>query len=894
MFDLDGDGDLDLVESGVSGMRAFRNGAGRLADVTAGLLGSAATGPTTAVLAGDYDNDGDTDLAVLRPTGVSLLRRNPSAGFTDVTAAAELGAGPSGARSAAWLDVDHDGDLDLFVASGVDGAPATRLYRNNGNGRFTDITTEAGLATTRGIAAVVPTDFDNRRDIDVLLIPVAAPPLLFKNLRDGSFRDVAADVGLGPGQSAAMAAVGDVNKDGYPDLFFPGRQSAPERDGSSALALSDGRGRFTMSPAPPEAAGAHAAQFIDYDNDGLLDLFLLTARGPRLFRNVGREWTDVSGRAIRPEMAAALADATALATGDLTGDGRTDIVTRGPAGLVLWRNDGGTGPARSLRVQLTARVSNRSAVGAKVEMRAGSLRQQHETYAATPAPAPADVIFGFGDRPGADVVRVLWPSGILQAETGTSPAAAARGSRGSPAAKPSGAAPSRPTGLLAGLLKIEELDRKPSSCPYLYTWNGDRFEFITDFLGGGEMGYWLAPGARNTPDPDEYVRISGDRLRARDGRYELRVTNELEEALFLDRVQLVAVAHPTDVEVHPNEGLVPETRPFTLYSARLPQPPMAAHDDRGRNVLDRIRSIDRRYADGFALERVRGYAAEHTLTLTLPPPGPGGRRLLLLTGWTDYAFSGDNVAAHQAGLRLLPPSLEIKAADGTWKTVIEDIGMPVGRPQTVAVDLSAAVPAATNEVRIRTSMRIYWDQILVDSSDGRAPVSVTRLDPVAANLRWRGFSAELASDGLEPYTYNYDRVSPDSPWKLLPGRYTREGDVRPLLLAADDMFVVSRPGDEIAIAFDATALAPLPEGWTRTFLLYADGFSKEMNLHSSSPDTLLPLPFHGMTQYPYAAPEAYPSTPAHREYLERYNTRVVPRAVPSLDLILDVERRMPR
>ena len=188
-------------------------------------------------------------------------------------------------------------------------------------------------------------------------------------------------------------------------------------------------------------------------------------------------------------------------------------------------------------------------------------------------------------------------------------------------------------------------------------------------------------------------------------------------------------------------------------------------------------------------------------------------------------------------------------------------------------------------------MRIYWDQVLVDSSDGRASQTINRLDPITADLRWRGFSAESSPDGREPYGYDYDRVSAHSPWKLLPGRYTREGDVGALLLRTDDMFVVSRPGDEIALAFDANALPPLPEGWTRTFLLYADGFSKEMNLHSSSPDELLPLPFHGMTQYPYAAPEAYPSTPAHREYLERYNTRVVPRTIPSLDLSLDHERR---
>ncbi len=525
---------------------------------------------------------------------------------------------------------------------------------------------------------------------------------------------------------------------------------------------------------------------------------------------------------------------------------------------------------RSLRVRLTSRVSNRSAIGAKIEMRAGSLRQQHETYAATPAPAPVDIIFGLGDRAGADVVRVLWPSGILQAETGASP-----------------------TAPLSGVLKIEELDRKPSSCPYLYTWNGERFEFITDFLGGGEMGYWLAPGMRNTPDPDEYVRIGSDRLRARNGRYELRITNELEESLFLDRVQLVAVAHPRDVNVYPNEGLVPEPRAFTLHTSRDPKPPLAATDEQGKDVLDRILHLDRRYPDGFPLERVRGYAGEHTLALTLPPAGIGGRRVLLMTGWTDYAFSGDNVAANQAGLRLLPPSLEVKGLDGLWHAAIEDIGMPVGRPQTVVVDLTGRIPAAAREVRIKTTMRIYWDQVLVDTSDERATHTVSRLDPVTADLRWRGFSAESSPDGREPYGYDYTRVSPLAPWKLLPGRYTREGDVATLLLRTDDMFVVSRPGDEIALAFDATALPPLAEGWTRTFLLYADGFSKEMNLHSSSPDELLPLPFHGMTRYPYSAPEAYPSTPAHREYIERYNTRVVPRTIPSLDLNLDHERRVP-
>jgi hypothetical protein len=217
---------------------------------------------------------------------------------------------------------------------------------------------------------------------------------------------------------------------------------------------------------------------------------------------------------------------------------------------------------------------------------------------------------------------------------------------------------------------------------------------------------------------------------------------------------------------------------------------------------------------------------------------------------------------------------------------IQDIGIPVGRPQTMVVDLSDAVPASATDVRIRTSMRIYWDRALVDLSDGRAQLTIDRLVPLGAGLRWRGYSAEAPPDGREPYTYDYARVSARSAWKLMPGRYTREGDVRELLARTDDMFVVSRTGDEVSLSFDATTLPALPDGWTRTFLLYADGFSKEMNLHSASPDQVSPLPFHGMSRYPYASPEAYPSTAAHRDYVKRYNTRVVPRAIPSLDLAL--------
>ena len=164
-----------------------------------------------------------------------------------------------------------------------------------------------------------------------------------------------------------------------------------------------------------------------------------------------------------------------------------------------------------------------------------------------------------------------------------------------------------------------------------------------------------------------------------------------------------------------------------------------------------------------------------------------------------------------------------------------------------------------------------------------APVwEMAAAEPVVATLHWRGFSAESTPDGREPYGYDYARVSTISPWKLMTGRYTREGDVRPLLTRVDDLFVVSRPGDEIALSFDASALPALQPGTSRTFLLYVDGYSKEMDINSASPDSVEPLPFHGMSAYPYGPGEHYPRTTAHEQYRAEYNTRVVTRGIGGL------------
>jgi Flp pilus assembly protein TadD len=868
LADLDGDGALDMVEAGVPSLRVLRNEGERFRDVTegAGLSGVAAV----AAVAGDYDNDASPDLLVLRPVGLSLFHNDGHGVFDETTSVAGLPAWPHMAVAAAFVDIDHDGDLDVFVpgladltatprgAESVfpaDFAPApSLLLQNNGDGTFVDVTERARLGVPAHALAVVPTDFDNRRDVDLLVLRREAPPVLYKNLRDGTFRDVASEVGLVAEGPFLSIAAGDVNKDGYVDFFLGA-------SGPSWLSLSDGRGAFRVEPAPEAAARAEAAQFVDYDNDGLLDLLVVTAEGLRLLRNLGSSWSDVSAAAFAEPVRAAELEGAALGLADLDADGDQDAIVATPRRLRSLVNEGGD-RHQSFAVHLAGRVTNTGGVGTKVEIRAGSLRQKIETSAAVPMVAPADVVFGLGERTSPDAVRVIWVSGIVQTETDF-PATPEVGRRAS--------------------LGVMELDRKPSSCPYLYAWNGERFEFLTDFLGGGEMGYGVAPGVWNHPDPVEQVRIAPGLLQPRDGFYELRVTNELEEVLYLDRFRLLAIDHPGDVFVYPDEGMTAPPKEDRLVVVRDPRVP-GATDDTGRNVTERVAAQDRVFVDDLPLRSLRGYARDHGLVLDLSTL-PRTHTVLLLTGWTDYAFSSDNVAGHQAGFTLSPPRLEVERADGSWETAIEQVGVPVGRPQTVVADLSEVELGPSRRVRVATSMRVYWDEVRAAAPVRGLSLEPVPLEPERAVLRERGFSAETSVEGREPRGYDYSRVSWRSPWKTFPGRYTREGDVRPLVSDADDAFVISKPGDELALSFDAQALSHPRSGWTRTFLLLGHGYSKEMDVNSASPDAVEPLPWNGMPSYPYPEEDVPAAVRARWAKIdEEWNTRRVARPHVPLDL----------
>jgi len=871
LFDFDNDGDLDLATAtnGAAPMQLFRNDAGKFSDATRAArdLAKPLDTDVSGIVAGDYDNDGLADLLVFGAGQTTLFRNDGNGKFTDKTIAAKLPKSSDVSVSGAFVDADHDGDLDIFLGGFSSGAKQNnaapnRLWRNNGDGTFTDISEAAKINAPSRAVAVVPTDFDNRRDIDLLVLDKGGKPKLFRNLRDGSFRDAAAEVGLNQSGDWTCAAAGDFNKDTYTDFFF-GRA-----DAKGVFAVSDGRGKFVLKDAPAGTENAQSAQFLDYDNDGLLDLIADTKKGFVVARNLGDGWKNADSSAFKIKTGASdtLENSRQILSGDVDGDGDVDLFAFAVNGNLQFLQNVGGSRNNSEIVRLQGRASNRTGTGAKIDLRSGSLAQKLESYSASPMPAPSEIHFGLGRREKPDAVRVIWTSGTVQAEVEF---------------------PERAKNATArnfASLKIEELDRKPSSCPYLYTWNGEKFEFITDFLGGGEMGNRQGAGVYNHPDSDEFVRITSDRLKPKNGRYEIRVTNELEEVLFLDNLKLVAVEHDAKAEIFPNEGLgIPTAGQKIIYTTKNTSAPLSAVDTNGRNVLPKIEKLDRVFYDDFKSLNIRGYAAPHNLTLNLDDRKRfKGRTLLLLTGWTDYAFSSDNLAASQSGKSQFLPYLQVKNRKGEWQTVIDEIGISIGRPQTLVVDLTGKFLTDSRQVRILTNFKTFWDKIAVDTSEQINDLKTVELKPAQADLRARGFSAEtVVNQMLAP---DYEKVSNDARWKRFAGNFTRTGDVKLLLNKVDDVFVISKTGDELVLSFDA--LPALPDDKKYTFLLYADGYSKEMDINSGSPDAVYPLPFKRMSKYPYGADERFPMTEEKRRIYEEYTTRVVRGFVPRLETSL--------
>ena len=800
----------------------------------------------------DYNNDGYQDLFIANSTGIILYKNKGDGSFSKVTEDIGL-KNTDNMNQILFVDFDQDGDLDILVAR----KGGNKSFRNNGDGSFTENAAAMGLTgPLQGTVKIDFGDFDNDGDLDLIGLNEDGSIALYNNNRHSIFNDISEAIGLkNPKYTGTGIAIGDYNNDGKLDILITGGIN-----GKCFLFRNDG-GHFSLEDKMSEQLNSsingiqvNDVSFVDYDNDGLQDIVLAginsdyNKRGVKLFHNDGsKKFRDVSSLLPEKEL-----QAFHIATADFNFDGDRDIFLVGPNGMRLARNDGGNNN-NYVQIQLTGLTygnskNNRLGIGAQIEIKTGDL------YQLKTVKGPLTE-FGVGARAKVDAIRIIWPNGYPQIITD----------------------PTRKERLL------EEAKLK-GSCPLLFTWNGKKYEFIKDMLWRSALGMNVAIHGKDTiyaySDPSkEYLMIPGEMLQPQNGLYNLKITEELWEAVYFDKAELVAIDHPDTINAFVDERFVAPPYPGKkIYQVAHQHLPKSAVDEAGNNLLPKISKYDFDYISNFSLGKYQGMANDHELILDLGKDANGDSLLLFLRGWIFPGDASINTALTQTTkYQLKSPSLQVINKAGKWQTVIQDIGYPMGRDKMVIANLTGKFLTPNDRrVKICSNMQIYWDHIFFSTEKVNAPIKMQDLKMVGAELKYRGYSSSFNKGGpYGPQWFDYYSTTKGQKWRDLTGNYTRFGNVLPLLLQADDQYIIADGGDEITINFDATQLPILPKGWKRDFLIYSEGWVKDGDLNIAYGQTVAPLPFHAMPSYPYGKNVKYPQDNAHLKYQKEYNTRIV-------------------
>jgi len=853
--DFDGDGDVDLYAGRYDPVRQsykhylLRNEWGVYQDMT-NESGITHQDAEFSARFADFDNDGFLDLYVVTE-GSNLLYRNTGDGhFEDVSDDAKVGDRQAG-NGSLFMDYDHDGDLDLFVyRSGTN-----LVYRNNSDGSFLEQGARSGLSGGNVITFDAGFgDFDEDGDLDLFVVNGETTSRLYSNQRQGVFQDVTEASGMAHIEGASAVAVGDYNNDGFLDIFI-----ASSTAGSSGLYLNQGDGQFKHDDVSVDVTKslkevkAFDATFLDFDNDGFLDLLVAGESVRAGEKGVFLYHADGNGKfwhspGILPED---LSSGNGITTFDYNDDGDVDLAITGLNGTIrLLRNDGGNNhhfiKMKLVGLRAGSAKNNYFGIGAKVEVRSGSLYQSMVV-------TEPNIHFGLGAREKAEVIRILWTNGVPQ-------------NMFFPATNQD---------------LIEEQQLK-GSCPFMYSWNGEEYIFVKDIMWKSALGMPLgimgesaeyAPAGASV----DYIKIPGEQLKLKDNMYNIQVTCELWEAIYMDKIELVVLDHPDSVDVYVDERMgPPSTSGYRLFQVGEKHTPLSAMDHHGADLLPLIAEEDDRYTAGFAHGRYQGVTKMSELILDPGEVEEGQELFLYLRGWIFPSDASINASISQSDdVTMFPPVIETLNEKGEWQ-LVDQLSFPMGKDKTLITDLTGKVSPSDPRIRIRTNMQLYWDHAFFTKGNADGPVLSFTLKPSAADLHYRGFSRPYRKGGSHgPHWFEYASTTTNQKWRDLEGYYTRFGDVLPLLLEADDQYIIKNGGDETSIEFSAGSLPQVQPGWKRDFLIHSVGWVKDGDLNTARGQRVGPLPFHGMTRYPYGDDESYPDDQEHQNYLRKYNTRSV-------------------
>jgi Tfp pilus assembly protein PilF len=773
--------------------------------------GDAAPLQPESILPVDFNYDFKMDLVLAGEKGVRFLRQESPTSFTDVTAQTRLSSTLLNAGyTGAWaIDVEADGDMDILLGA-PQGAPV--VLRNNGDGTFAELHPFAGISGLRGFAWV---DLDADGNPDVGVIDGSGRLHFFHNQRGGVFHELALPANL---PHVKAVTVADVMSDGTLALV------ALEDTGALVALTRSAPGEWNVAALGsathlPRAVRLHAA---DLDNNGATDLLITPVAldpgdspGTWLWMGNGQQKFTALPQPVGPSRAFDIAD--------INGDGRLDLLGLSATGQPQQALNQGSKKYHWQILRPRARQAtgdqriNSFGIGGEMELRAGLLVQKQ------PIKAP-QLHFGLGEQSSTDVVRILWPNGMENAEFA-----------------------------LRADQEVLTEQRLKGSCPFLFAWNGKQISFVKDAVPwGSAIGLQIdSVGSPRIAATEEWYKIGGDQLAPHDGYYDLRLTGELWETYYYDYLKLIVVDHPVGTEIFTDERFAVPPVKLAITSVTPPHPIARAVDDQGADVTGIVSKLDGKYLDTFGRGQYQGLTRDHFVEVDLGSDAPqSGPLWLIAKGWLHPTDSSVNVAIsqghHQKAHAL---SLEVPDGHGGWRTAEANLGFPAGRRKTCLINLeNVFLPGTPRKLRLRTNLEVYWDSIEWAQGLPDARLKVTRLDPSLADLHYRGYSVVHQANPSSPELPDYNQIAASKQiWRDLEGYYTRYGDVRELLAGVDDRYVIMNAGDEISLHF--AEQPPPPAGWVRDYVIAGDGWIKDGDYNSTFSRTVQPLPYHAKDEY---------------------------------------------
>jgi tetratricopeptide (TPR) repeat protein len=797
----------------------------------------------------DVDEDGLPDLAISTGAQVQVLQgeggRTPK--FESLISTVKANA-----SDLLLADIDMEGDLDLLLASGTG---PVQLSLNEGH-KFRQISDSPDLAGTIPVKRIIAVrDLDRDLDHDLLLVGdriswiSGAPQWKFEE--DPAGQPLVSVEMLEVDTALLVHLVGDHEQElvllqrGKLKILRP---SNHHKD-AEQMALFDGE---VALPAEVKSATYVTITAQDLDLDGTEELLLSSADKTSILQFIDGKPT-LSVHTFSP--------ARSIISADVDGDGDFDLIMEKTDGsLWLMRNplEQESQRLHTFRAHLGGRRdgddrrTNLLGFGARLELRNSDqvILAFQEGKGGHHARGLLPVVVGLDGSDHLDSLIIEWPDGVLQAEMDVK---------------------------VDRCQEIEEIQRKSSSCPILFTFDGQKWNFITDFMGGGGLGFWIGPDEFSPPEPTEVVRIAPGALQPINGRLRLSIMEPMQEICYTDRLSLIAVDHPETQSCFPEEFFPIQAPPPSGKPLMIEEEtrvfPSAVRDANGTIDASLVAEVDRLYAGprGLIPDMV-GYCENQVWEFDFETVPEGSSIALLLDGWIEYPYSRINFAAWQGGQRLSAPTFRWRtASDQPWQLLAEELGYPAGMPKTMVLDISDIVAHGARQFRIESNLELYWDRAFLASIQPPAPQQIHSIPLHSAILRDGGYPREFSDDGNLPATYHYDQRDPFLDYRpMKEGHVTRYGRVDSLLAAVDDQLVVIGGGDELILEFDASALPDLLPGWERTWLLDTFGWCKDLDPLTGACRGVGPLPYRGMSQYP--PPDDEPK-PDRSNYQAIWNTR---------------------